>query len=510
MLSSNIFIKHFIFYANSHFMLTEEPDMRKILAVSLTVCLLLCLCLPAQAEKKAATKPKLTIANEQAKLLVGDTLQIQVACTDDQLFLGELTYTLDKTKAATLDEKGNLTALAKGQVTVRVAAADHKLSARKVFTISDRPETIELKLSKEKIVAGKSGTVTAKVLPRSVTARDVIWSSSDPAIATISEKGKISTLAPGKVTFTATSAADPAISGSIELSVVRLASAVTLAPEKTVLLVGQTLQLQPGFEPADVTSNELKYTSSAPKYASVDETGLITALRAGKSTIRAKATDGSNKSAKMTVEVHQLVTGVRMKHPETRIGVGATATIDAILEPKDATNRNMTWESSDTSIATVSGTTNRVRVKAHAWGDATITGVTEDGGFTTSFVAHGGAYRHAIKVTQCILDGEGKPRLVFRNVSNLDMDVIRFQLTGTDVNGQAVNMSSAEDPQRLYGSYNEPVYAGENTRHGYFTFHKPTQFIGLQTVSVTITGFVTTDGFEYDIPEDDWEWHSSI
>lgn len=75
------------------------------------------------------------------------------------------------------------------------------------------------------------------------------------------------------------------------------------------------------------------------------------------------------------------VTGVKLDKTDVVIDVGSTIQLTATVEPADATNKNLTWSSSDESIATVDQTG---KVKGIAAGKATVTVTTEDGNFTAT------------------------------------------------------------------------------------------------------------------------------
>ncbi len=481
--------------------------MRKVSAAFLVLALVLTSCATVQAK---SGRTQLLITAPSDSVFVGDTLQLEVTSSDTATSLEGLTYSVSSEKTATVDAKGQLTALKRGRVNVTVKTADGKVSGRKTFTVMDRPQSVTIKAQQTDVVVGKSLRLTASVLPRTVADRTVTWESGDANLATVSERGTVKGIAPGKVTIRAISKIDTSVAGEIELEIIRLASAVTFSGEEVSVLVPNTLQLAVQVAPADVSSTAVKYSSSRPKVATVDENGIVTALKAGKATIKAQATDGSRKAATILVKVLQPLEGVHLKHTEIRIGVGSYSTVEAILEPKDASDVAMTWTSSDETIATIKGNTNRVRVSAHAWGTATVTGITEDGGYSVSLQVHGGSYRYALRVESVKISAHGQPRLVFGNLSNLEMQEVRFVLKGTDAGGKPVQMStSGDDVFTMSGRYSQPLAPDERTEHGLFKFINPTGFEGLMELSCAITGFTTADGFKYNIDEEKWTWVDS-
>ena len=113
----------------------------------------------------------------------------------------------------------------------------------------------------------------------------------------------------------------------------------------------------------------------------VDTSGKVTAVGAGTATITATAVDGSEKYDTCTVTVTKTsVTGVTLDQTSLTLTEGDSETLTATVEPSNATNKNVTWSSSDPNVATVE---NGV-VTAVGAGTATITVTTEDGGKTAT------------------------------------------------------------------------------------------------------------------------------
>ena len=161
---------------------------------------------------------------------------------------------------------------------------------------------------------------------------------------------------------------------------------------KTDLQVGTgatktTEQLLATITPANATNKNVTWSSSDISVATVSATGLVTAVKAGSATITVTSEDGAKKAtSKITVKAVTAavvsVTGVTIDKTtvsDLQVGTGATKTTQQLLAtiaPTNATNKNVTWSSSDVSVATVSATGLVTAVKA---GSATITATTADG-----------------------------------------------------------------------------------------------------------------------------------
>lgn len=154
---------------------------------------------------------------------------------------------------------------------------------------------------------------------------------------------------------------------------------VTVAPTTGTIIVGQTLTLTPTIAPSNATNQNVTWSSNDEAIATVED-GVVTALTAGAATITVTTVDGSfTATCGVTVENAVAVTGVTVSPDTDSIQVNEEITLTATIAPANATNQNVTWSSSDDTIATV---TDAGVVKGIAQGNATITATTEDGNFT--------------------------------------------------------------------------------------------------------------------------------
>lgn len=156
---------------------------------------------------------------------------------------------------------------------------------------------------------------------------------------------------------------------------------VTLNKSETSILVGNTEPLTATVAPANADNKNVTWSTDAPTVATV-ENGTVKAIGAGTATITVTTEDGKY-TATCTVKVSPApvaANGVTLTPDKTTLNVGEKQTLTATVLPADATNKNVTWVSSDTSVATVE---NGV-VTAVGKGTATITVTTADGGYTAT------------------------------------------------------------------------------------------------------------------------------
>ena len=159
-------------------------------------------------------------------------------------------------------------------------------------------------------------------------------------------------------------------------------SGITLNNSTLSLTTGQNFTLQAMLSPSNATNKEVTWESSDAGIAAVSKDGVVTAKKAGKATIVAKAADESGKYASCVVTVTEAkkeVTGVTLNKSSLNLGVGGSEVLSATVLPADATNKQVTWLSSTPSVATVSQSGVVTGVKE---GTTQISVITADGSKT--------------------------------------------------------------------------------------------------------------------------------
>ncbi len=156
---------------------------------------------------------------------------------------------------------------------------------------------------------------------------------------------------------------------------------VSLNKSSTTIAQGNNEQLTATVAPSYATNKDVSWSSSNTNVATVSNTGLVTAVSAGSATITVTTDDGGfTATCNVTVTAVYHVTGVSLSPTALALHPGEQSALTATIAPSNATNKNISWSTSNSSVATVSSGT----VNAVAAGTATITVTTEDGGYTAT------------------------------------------------------------------------------------------------------------------------------
>lgn len=456
----------------------------------------------------------LVVDTDTDTVAVGQTLSLGVACLPENATVHEVNYTSSRDSIATVNADGVVTGVARGKVTISMTSADGFASASYTVYVQQLPESLDITPESVAGPAGRKTTLKTTVLPAGANDKSLSWASADESIATVSDKGVVTIVGVGETTVTATCNGNPAITATVPVQGMELAQSIAFDSTLYSVQAGQTTQLYVTVQPDGTTDKSVTYAVKDKRIATVDENGVVTGVKGGKTTVYAYTADGSKKRAAATIQVVVPVTGVSYKYKDVRVSAGGYASYTVEVLPKNATDKAMTWVSSDTGIATVSGTTNRFKVTGRRWGRCKVTGTTVDGGFTVDIYVDVGSLRHAVTIISAEIRN-GKPYITLKNRSNMNITQVRFQMYGYDDSLQPITMSYTDDPTVLLGSYDVPLAEGDKTTHGRFTFYHPSDYAGLSILQFTITGWTTDTGYydhngklqyNYNISQDKWEW----
>lgn len=136
-------------------------------------------------------------------------------------------------------------------------------------------------------------------------------------------------------------------------------SSITLDKSEASLTIGETLQLTATLLPEEATDKSVTWSSSDEKVATVTAEGLVTAVGIGKAVITATTNDGTSLSATCEITVLPVyVTSVTLNYTEYAIETTKTKTLQltSTVLPDNATDKSLTWKTSDDTVATVSDT----------------------------------------------------------------------------------------------------------------------------------------------------------
>ena len=327
---------------------------------------------------------------ETVEIAEGETAAIVVTVTPEDASVKDVTFTSSDEAIATVDEEGNITAVAPGTATITVTTVDGEKTATCEVTVTPKVVPVEgIAFTKDQVsvIEGEKVLLYVSFTPKNASDKRVTWASSDTGVATVDSKGNVTGVKPGTAIITVKTT-DGGKTATCEVTVTKKptpVSGVTINRTSLTLTIGGSAILAATVSPEDATNKKVTWSSSNEAVAKVDQNGEVTGVKTGTATITVTTEDGG-KTATCDVTVTDKpvpANGVKLNKTALSIFVGDKSQLAATVQPSDATNPEVTWSSSNASVATVDKIGNVTGVKA---GTATITVKTHNGKTATCTV----------------------------------------------------------------------------------------------------------------------------
>ena len=280
---------------------------------------------------------------------------------------------------------GVVTAIKAGTATITVKTDEGAKTATCSVTVfaKEIPVTIvSLDQTTVELTEGDEFTLTAIVKPDNATNKDVSWSSSNESVASVVD-GRVTALKAGSAIITVrTVDGGKTASCSVVIKAKKIpVQSVSLNRTSLELTEGDEVSLVASVNPDNATDKSVTWSSSNESVARVTD-GRVTALRAGSAIITVRTVDGGKTaSCSVVIKAKKIpVQSVSLNRTSLELTEGDEVSLVASVNPDNATDKSVTWSSSNESVARVADG----RVTALKAGSAIITVRTVDGGKTAS------------------------------------------------------------------------------------------------------------------------------
>ncbi len=329
----------------------------------------------------------------EANIYISGTLQLLPTVTSDSTevkwySVKDPTISYDDsinngTSIATVSNNGLVTGAGEGTAYIVAAIttggvtkkAVCKVTVGKTITqITIDPAVLSLNMAESYILKAKFDPTISRNVP-------VKWISTDEKVVKItnssSELVNITAQSqPGSALIIAVNTENYII-GSCKVTVKQQVSGITLSATNLSLMKSAgTYQLKATVTPSDATNTGVSWKSTNPSVATVNDSGLITLLSSGSTSIIVTSLDNPNISAVCNLTVGVPITAIKLDDTKKIMYTGDTAKLSYTITPTNATNTDVTWSTSDASVASVDAKGN---IKAQSAGTAVITLRTADG-----------------------------------------------------------------------------------------------------------------------------------
>lgn len=386
---------------------------------------------------------EITLNHSSKDMVVDETLQLVAAVGPSNVTNNSVYWESSNVEVATVNDEGLVTAVGSGATKITATAADGSgVTATCDITVASKPSIVEttidattaahLDSSSESKVTFVNDKVTVTItkessstkannyIPSAYTETRVYSgqklkiSASNETVSSIVIHGTSSKGVNGisgtwnnascttdgyEVTLTPTNANSDVycnVSGTSSFSRISVyigevevetiyPDSINLTSSKTSISIGETAALSVSYSPNTTNVKNVSFSSSDDGVATVSNKGIVTGVSAGVATIKASAEGANSTKVEKTINIEVktvAVTSVSLNQQSASVKAGKSITLVATILPSNATNKNITWSTSSSSIATVSNGT----VTGVAAGEVTITATTQDGNKTASCV----------------------------------------------------------------------------------------------------------------------------
>lgn len=377
----------------------------------------------SKGQNTIRTAQNVLITGKASQYIVGKSYQLQGMVFPLNATNKNVVWESSDESIATIDKNGLLKILKEGSVTIKCESEDSYAYSAITFTTvksgsttPDNPKVlvskIEIKDLPKTFRVGDSVQLKAIVSPENATNKNVKWESQTPDIVKVDNSGKVTVVGKGEAIITCESE-DKACKVTLNFTTLDKedesvkVSKISVPELEKEISVGDEKQLVAVISPENATNKNVTWNSSDKSIAEVSSTGKLTVKKVGKVDITVSATDGSGVKAIYHLTIPEKTvtvptTNIDIVGMKNDLAVGDSVQLEAIVKPTNATNKNVLWSSSNTSVATI---TNTGLLRIVGTGEVTITCRSQDGfsGQTMTFTIN--KTDHNIKITKISLSG---------------------------------------------------------------------------------------------------------
>ncbi|MBO4465289.1 MAG: Ig domain-containing protein [Bacteroidales bacterium] len=314
------------------------------------ICVCLWLLFACNSEPTEIAVQDVYLSQDRAEMIVGETVQLEAIIYPSNATDKKIYWASSRQSVAGVSDRGHVTAIEPGVTTVSAFAGGKKADC----LITVMPKTIAVSSivvepTSLSLLEGEEVKLVAIVKPDEATDKTVYWSSSDDTIASIDTVGKLVALRQGEATIVA-KAGDKEARCSVAVG--KKVGITSLALNKTSVKLarGETEALEVTIKPDNATNKTVTWISQALSVATVSENGTITAVGKGTTLIIAKAEEMQDTCS---VQVIIPVEAIELNQTELQLEEGDDYVFSATIMPNDADDKEITWSSSDPSVAIV-------------------------------------------------------------------------------------------------------------------------------------------------------------
>jgi uncharacterized protein YjdB len=336
---------------------------------------------------------EITLNNEEMTVRKGSVFWLNAVCTPANADDKTVVWSSEDESICTVDSSGMVTAVAVGDVNIWATSADSNAKAKCLIHVQQVVDTLTLSETSITLFIDPNYNIEpitssyglrADIEPTDASNKRCTFVSTDPEIASVeaSEDGRtaIITAVKGGNTVVTVTTEEGGIVQECHVRVIEFVTSVDITDDEKYLSIGKNAKLTATVLSKSATDKSLIWSSSDESICYVDTEGVVHGLSEGYAVITATAADGSGVSDTCLVQVVNPATSMTIEPSSVHLLYGSStsdsAVLTAVIEPENATIKDVTWSSSNEAIATVD---EGGEVFAMGVGNCTITATAADG-----------------------------------------------------------------------------------------------------------------------------------
>ena len=241
-------------------------------------------------------------------LKVGEESRITATILPLDASIKQIQWLSSDPTIASVDTDGNIRCLRKGTCKIIASSTDGTdIYTECIVNVEERKpvQLIELDKTNTILQEGQSEQLTATVLPEDADNKNVVWHSDNEDVVKVDENGLVHALCKGKANVIALSAGNSAVPAVCRIIVTKAVESITLNKDEIVLQEGQSEQLTATVLPEDANNKNVVWHSDNEDVVKVDESGLVSAISLGETTIKVFSSSNTSIYAKCKIRVTQ-------------------------------------------------------------------------------------------------------------------------------------------------------------------------------------------------------------
>jgi uncharacterized protein YjdB len=299
------------------------------------------------------TVNSVTVTPSAATIRVGETQSLNAVVEVSNGASTAVSWSSEQPSIASVSASGVVTGLSTGTAVVRATSTVNAQRSGSATITVQAARTLTVSPSTANLGVGQTAALTVSIQLDAGLPTTVTWRSSATNIATVNANGVVTGVALGSTQITAISTADTLLRASATVNVVPSVRSVSVSPTTATLNINDTRAFTATVTADAGVSQAVTWRSGNLTVATVNSSGVVTAVGVGSTTITALATADTLRRATAALTVAPRITTVSIQQRAVSVNPGTSTTLTAVVNADPGVNTTLAWTSSAPSVASV-------------------------------------------------------------------------------------------------------------------------------------------------------------